>query len=159
MNADPDPQPCFLDLMAVFCFYIPSTHILQHIFPVPKVQVANSFVYISQLKLMYESQCYAENPVQCSPLAETARRPGLTIRRYLSEGTARQQPSLQTKNNPVFRIRTLLGSVFEAELGTRQFCRDNVNMFSEHKAVCNCHFYYICWPNYFSNFFWSPTGP
>ena len=29
---------------------------------------------------------------------------------------------------------------FRAELGTRQFCRDNVIMFSGHKVVCNCHF-------------------
>ena len=27
-----------------------------------------------------------------------------------------------------------------AELGTRQFCCDNVTMLSGHKAVCNCHF-------------------
>ena len=26
------------------------------------------------------------------------------------------------------------------ELGTRQFCRDNVTTLSGHKVVCNCHF-------------------
>ena len=40
----------------------------------------------SQLKVMFESQSYAESPVQSSPLVAATRRPGLGIRRYLSEG-------------------------------------------------------------------------
>ena len=31
-------------------------------------------------------------------------------------------------------------SVGWTELGTRQFCRDNVTMLAGHKVVCNCHF-------------------
>ena len=50
-----------------------------------------------------------------------------------------------------------------AELGTRQYCRDNETVFSDHKVVCYCNIYYI-WcgysiktprPKFFSNFFWS----
>ena len=38
----------------------------------------------------------------------------------------------------IFRCLALLSKI--AELGTRQFFRDNVIMFSGYKVVCNCHF-------------------
>ena len=34
----------------------------------------------------------------------------------------------------------LCKTAFYAELGTQQFCRGNVTMFSGHKVVFNCHF-------------------
>ena len=45
----------------------------------------------------------------------------------------------------------------EAELGTQQFCRDNVTIFSVHKVVCNCHFTIFVVATIF-NFFLVPEA-
>ena len=71
-----------------------------------------------------------------------------------------------TKANGLMYIVHVHCTVDYTELGTQQFCRNNVTMLSGHKVVCICHFTIFIvatpsrhWgPNYFSIFFWSLTG-
>ena len=44
-----------------------------------------------------------------------------------------------TETYPTF-LKAWSSVLLLAELGTRQFCHDNVTMFSGHKVVCNCQF-------------------
>ena len=43
-------------------------------------------------------------------------------------------------NKNIFYQYKMTKERFCTELGTRQFCRDNVTMLLGHKVVCNCHF-------------------
>ena len=50
---------------------------------------------------------------------------------------------------------------YHLELGTRQYCRDNVTMLSDHKVVsyCNITIFVVATPSrpkYILNLFWSP---
>ena len=51
----------------------------------------------------------------------------------------RQRHKLNLGWRPQICVGYLL-LIFLSELGTRQFCRDNVTMLSGHKVVCNWHF-------------------
>ena len=65
------------------------------------------------------------------------------------------------------KLKFRLSFYFLPELGTRQFCRDNVTMLSGHTFFCNFHFtiFIVATPSghwgltIFSIFFWSLTGP
>ena len=61
----------------------------------------------------------------------------------------------------LFEFHTICSSF--AELGTCQFCRDNVIMISGHKIVCNCHFtiFILATPSrhWGLTIFWFFSGP
>lgn len=85
---------------------------------------------VSQLKVLFESQCYAESPTagmqqqRGSPMAAATmgaaatRRPGLTIRRYLSEGEMSQKKSPSEKA----RLHQLSASFVTARSVGEEMC-------------------------------------